>query len=146
MIIIADYWEKFSLWASTQPTFLQVALGVALFYVIFFIVRAIFKFVFFIISGLFSGRSHFGRRKTTKPQRQTKPITIDDEAPPFIFRWSPLSAIIILPALIPQIHIKPLTRLFKHSLHFEILQVRKKSSSCHLCVILLSVLTVKMTF
>jgi hypothetical protein len=23
-----------------------------------------------------------------KPQRQTKPITIDDEVPPFIFRWS----------------------------------------------------------
>ena len=86
MNYIAENWEKFSLWASTQPTFLQVALGVALFYVIFFIVRAIFKFAFFIISGLFSGRPRFGRRRTAKPQRQTKPITIDDEAPPFIFR------------------------------------------------------------
>ena len=86
MILIAEYWEKFSLWASTQPTFLQVALGVALFYVVFYIIRAIFKFAFFIISGLFSGRPRFGKRRITKPQRQTKPITVDDEAPPFIFR------------------------------------------------------------
>ena len=86
MILIADYWEKFSLWASTQPTFLQVALGVALFYIVLYIIRAIFKFSFFIISGLFSGRPHFGKRRATTPQRQTKPITTDDEAPPFIFR------------------------------------------------------------
>ena len=86
MIVIAESWEKFSLWASTQPTFLQVALGVALFYVIFFIVRAIFKFVFFILSGLFSGRPRLSRKRSAKPQRQTKPITIDDDAPPFIFR------------------------------------------------------------
>jgi bacteriorhodopsin len=86
MILIADYWEKFSLWASTQPTFLQVAIGVALFYVVLLIIRAIFKFAFFIISGLFSGRPRFGRRRTVKPQRQTKPITIDDDVPPFIFR------------------------------------------------------------
>ncbi len=86
MMLIADFWEKFSLWASTQPTFLQVAIGVALFYVVLLIIRAIFKFAFFIISGLFSGRPRFGRRRTVKPQRQTKPITIDDEVPPFIFR------------------------------------------------------------
>jgi hypothetical protein len=86
MNLIFVYWDKFSLWASTQPTFLQVALGVALFYVIFFIVRSIFKFAFFIISGLFSGRPRLGGRSAAKPQRQTKSITIDDEAPPFIFR------------------------------------------------------------
>jgi hypothetical protein len=86
MNFILEYWDKFSLWASTQPTFLQVALGVALFYSTFLTLRAVFKFTFFIITGLFSGRPRFSRKRDTKPQRQTKPITVDDEAPPFIFR------------------------------------------------------------
>jgi hypothetical protein len=86
MTLIADFWEKFSLWASTQPTFLQVAIGLALFYIALLITRAIFKFAFFIISGLFSGRPRLSRRRTAKPPRQTKPITIDDDVPPFIFR------------------------------------------------------------
>ncbi len=86
MMLIADFWEKFSLWASTQPTFLQVAIGVALFYIVLLIIRAIFKFAVFIISGLFSVRPRLSRRKTAKPQRQTKPIAIDDDVPPFIFR------------------------------------------------------------
>ena len=87
MNFIVENWEKFSLWASTQPTFLQVALGIALFYVAYLALRTVYKVTFFIISGLFSGRPRFSRKRATRPQRQTKPITIDDEAPPFIFRW-----------------------------------------------------------
>jgi hypothetical protein len=86
MNFIVENWEKFSLWASTQPTFLQVALGIALFYVAYLALRTVYKVTFFIISGLFSGRPRFSRKRATRPQRQTKPITIDDEAPPFIFR------------------------------------------------------------
>jgi hypothetical protein len=86
MNLIAENWERFSLWASTQPTFLQVALGLALFYVAYLILKSVFKLTFFIVSGLFSGRPRFSAKRATRPQRQTKPITIDDEAPPFIFR------------------------------------------------------------
>jgi hypothetical protein len=83
---LAEIWEKFSLWASTQPTFVEVAIGVGLFYVVLLIVRAAYRFIAFLISGLFSGRTRFKRKRDTKPQGKTKPITIDDEAPPFIFR------------------------------------------------------------
>jgi hypothetical protein len=83
---LAEIWEKFTLWASTQPTFVEVAIGVGLFYVVLLIVRAAYRFIVFLISGLFSGRPRFKRKRDTKPQGKTKPITIDDEAPPFIFR------------------------------------------------------------
>jgi hypothetical protein len=83
---LAEIWEKFSLWASTQPTFVEVAIGVGLFYVILLIVRAIYRFIAFLISGLFSGRHRFKRKRVVKPPGQTKPITIDDDVPPFIFR------------------------------------------------------------
>ncbi len=83
---LAEIWEKFSLWASTQPTFVEVAIGVGLFYVILLIVRAVYRFGAFLVSGLFSGRPRLKRKRAVRPQGQTKPITIDDEAPPFIFR------------------------------------------------------------
>ena len=85
---IAEIWDKFSLWTSTQPTFVQVAIGVGLFYVVLLSVRAVYRFTVFILSGLLSGRPRFKRKRITKPQGpgQTRPITIDDEAPPFIFR------------------------------------------------------------
>ena len=83
---LAEIWETFCLWASTQPTFVEVAIGVGLFYITLLIVRAIYRFVILLISGLFSGRSRYQGKRDTKPQGKTKPITIDDEAPPFIFR------------------------------------------------------------
>jgi hypothetical protein len=81
-----DIWGKFSLWASTQPTFVEVAIGMGLFYVVLQIVKALYKFIVFILSGLFSGRPRFRRKKDLRPQSQFKPVSIDDEAPPFIFR------------------------------------------------------------
>lgn len=83
---LVEIWEKFSLWTSTQPTFVEVAIGVGLFYVVLLIVRAIYRFAAFLISGLFSGRPRFRRKRVVKTQGKTKPVTIDDEAPPFIFR------------------------------------------------------------
>jgi len=83
---LAEIWEKFSLWASTQPTFVEVAIGVGLFYVVLLIVKAIYRFIAFLISGLFSGRPRFKRKRVVRPPGQTKPITIDDDVPPFIFR------------------------------------------------------------
>ena len=83
---LVEIWEKFSLWASTQPTFVEVAIGVGLFYVVLLIVRAVYRFVAFLISGLFSGRPRFRRKRVAKTPGKTKPVTVDDEAPPFIFR------------------------------------------------------------
>jgi hypothetical protein len=81
-----EIWDKFCLWASTQPTFVEVAIGVGLFYVILLVVRAIYRFTVFLIAGLFSGRSRYRGKRDTKPQGRTKPTALDDEAPPFIFR------------------------------------------------------------
>jgi hypothetical protein len=83
---LAEIWQKFTLWASTQPTFVEVAIGIGLFYILLLIVRATYRFFAFLLSGLLPGRSRFRRKRDTKPQGKTKPITIDDEAPPFIFR------------------------------------------------------------
>lgn len=83
---LTEFWEKFSLWASTQPTFVEVAIGVGLFYGVLLLLKAIFKFSVFVVAGLFSGRPRIKKKRTVRPQNKSKPMTIDDEAPPFIFR------------------------------------------------------------
>lgn len=83
---IAEIWDKFSLWTATQPTFVEVAIGVGLFYVVFLIVRAVIKLLIFLLSSLFSARPRFKRKTTLRPQGSSKTTTIDDDAPPFIFR------------------------------------------------------------
>jgi hypothetical protein len=84
---LIEFWSKFSLWTSTQPTFVQVAFGMGLFYVVLQLLRLLYHLVFYMISGLFSGR---GRPKVKKgftpPNREKKHVTIDDDAPPFVFR------------------------------------------------------------
>ena len=83
---LAEIWGKISLWVSNQPVFVEVAIGIALFYVVLLISRAVFKLIVSLISGLFSGRPHFRIKKTANAQGQSKPLKSDDEAPPFIFR------------------------------------------------------------
>jgi hypothetical protein len=83
---IAEIWGKFSLWTSTQPTFVQVAFGVGLFYLVLQVVRLVYRFAAFTLSGLFAGRT-LGKKKSFKPTtRAKKHVTIDDDAPPFVFR------------------------------------------------------------
>jgi len=79
-------WEKFSLWASTQPTFAEVAIGVGLFYLVAMILRAFYKFFAFIVAGFFTGRPRFRRKKSVIPAQKSKSLKPDDDAPPFIFR------------------------------------------------------------
>ena len=84
---LAELWGAFSLWTSTQPTFLQVAIGMGLFYVVLLLLRLLYRFVYFSISGLFAGRGRSKVKRDFKPPNRTKKhITIDDDAPPFVFR------------------------------------------------------------
>lgn len=84
---LSEVWSNFSLWTSTQPTFLQVAFGMGLFYVVLQGFRLVYRFLFFTLSGLFAG---LGRKKVKRdfkpPSRAKKHVTLDDEAPPFVFR------------------------------------------------------------
>jgi hypothetical protein len=74
---LTELWSTFSLWTSTQPTFVQVAFGMGLLY----------RFVYISVSGLFVGR---GRPKVKRdfkpPNRAKKDVIMDDDAPPFLFR------------------------------------------------------------
>jgi hypothetical protein len=81
---LAEVWKTFSLWTSTQPTFVQVAIGMGLFYLVLQALRLMYRFVYFTLAGLLAGR---GRPKVKKPPiRPKKHVTIDDDAPPFVFR------------------------------------------------------------
>jgi hypothetical protein len=68
---LTELWSTFSLWTSTQPTF----------------VRLLYRFVYISVSGLFVGR---GRPKVKRdfkpPNRAKKDVIMDDDAPPFLFR------------------------------------------------------------
>jgi len=83
---LAEIWEKFSLWASTQPTFVEVAIGVGLFYGVVLLLKTILKFSVFVVTGLFSGRPRIKKKRAVRLQNTSQPMTNDDEATPFIFR------------------------------------------------------------
>jgi hypothetical protein len=84
---LTEVWSTFSLWTSTQPTFVQVAFGIGLFYVGLKILRWLYRLVYITLSGLFVGRGHPKVKKDFKaPNRAKKHITMDDDTPPFVFR------------------------------------------------------------
>jgi hypothetical protein len=84
---LADMWNSFSLWTSTQPTFVQVAIGMGLFYLMLQALRLLYRFVYFTLADLLAGRGRPKVKKNFKPSAHTKKhVTIDDEAPPFVFR------------------------------------------------------------
>lgn len=84
---LVSNWDKFSIWVTNQPTFVEVAFGVGLFYVVLQIVKVFYQLLAFLFSGLFASPRRFRKRKK-KPAKTsgTKPITLDDDAPPFVFR------------------------------------------------------------
>lgn len=84
---LVSNWDKFSIWVTNQPTFVEVAFGVGLFYGALLILKGLFKLLGFVFSGLFAGsrRSRKIRKKAAKSSG-TKPVTMDDDAPPFVFR------------------------------------------------------------
>lgn len=84
---IVNNWDKFSIWVTNQPTFVEVAFGVGLFYVVLQIVKSIFKLAGFLLSGLFSVPGRFRKQRDLRSKTAgKKPVTIDDDAPPFVFR------------------------------------------------------------
>ena len=84
---LVNNWDAFSIWVTNQPTFVEVAIGVGLFYAVLQIVKLLYKSLAFLFSGLFTGPRRFKRKKAT-PARTgaTKPAPMDDDAPPFVFR------------------------------------------------------------
>ena len=84
---IIGNWDKFCIWVTNQPTFVEVAFGVGLFYIVLQIVKAIYRLIAFLTSGLFSVPVRTKKQKDirSKPRRK-KTITQDDDTPPFVFR------------------------------------------------------------
>ena len=84
---LVETWKVFIAWASTQPTFIQVAFGMGLFYLVLQLWRLVYRIGVYIITGLFAGRGRPRPKKDLKPpNRAKKHVTMDDDAPPFVFR------------------------------------------------------------
>jgi hypothetical protein len=84
---LAEVWNAFSLWTSTQPTFVQVAFGMGLFYLVLMFLRLLYRFVHYTLSGLFAGAGRSKIKKDMKPPNRAKRhVTLDDDSPPFVFR------------------------------------------------------------
>ena len=84
---LVNNWDKFSIWVTNQPTFVEVAFGVGLFYAVLQIVRMLYKMLAFLFSGLFAGPRRFKKRNKKRALTSSaKPVSVDDDAPPFVFR------------------------------------------------------------
>ena len=84
---LASNWDKFSIWVTNQPTFVEVAFGIGLFYVVLQISKGLYRLAVFIISGLFASPGRFNKQKDLRSKTSSpKPVTLDDDAPPFVFR------------------------------------------------------------
>ena len=84
---LTEIWSTFSLWTSTQPTFVQVAFGMGLFYVVVLLLRVLYRFAYISVSGLYADRGRPKAKKASKPAtRGKKDVIMDDDAPPFLFR------------------------------------------------------------
>ena len=84
---LVNNWDIFSIWVTNQPTFVEVAFGVGLFYVVLQIVRALNKVIMFLLSGLFSVPHRFKKQKDMRVNPPgKKSAATDEEPPPFVFR------------------------------------------------------------
>lgn len=84
---LVNNWDKFSIWVTNQPTFVEVACGVGLFYVALQIVKLLFKLFVFLFSPLLETPLRFKKRKNLRPApRKQKKTPPDDDSPPFVFR------------------------------------------------------------
>jgi hypothetical protein len=84
---LVEGWTTFSVWASSQPTFLQVFLGMGLFSLVLQLWRLAYRTSVYIVTGLFAGRGRPRTKKDLKqPKREKKNVGMDDDAPPFVFR------------------------------------------------------------
>ena len=84
---IVNNWDKFSVWVTNQPTFVEVAFGIGLFYVALLIVKLLYKFSVFLYALLLAAPARFKKQKDlgAGPRKQRTPPP-DDDSPPFVFR------------------------------------------------------------
>jgi hypothetical protein len=84
---LINYWDILSIWITNQPTFVEVAFGVGLFYLVLQILKVSSKGVLYILSGVFRIPRRFRKQKDMRGNlRSKKSGSADDEAPPFVFR------------------------------------------------------------
>ncbi len=84
---LVNNWDIFSIWVTNQPTFVEVAFGVGLFYMVLQMVRTLYKLIMYLLSGLFSLPRRFQKQKDMRVNpRSKKSATTGEEAPPFVFR------------------------------------------------------------
>ena len=84
---IANSWDKFSIWVTNQPTFVEVAFGVGLFYLVLQIVKRFFKLLGVLFSPLLANHMPFKIQKNLRPGPRKPPkAPPDDDSPPFVFR------------------------------------------------------------
>jgi hypothetical protein len=84
---LVNNWDKFSIWVTNQPTFVEVACGVGLFYVALQIVKLLFKLGVLLFSPLLQNPLRFKKQKNMQPsRRRQKKSPSDDDSPPFVFR------------------------------------------------------------
>ena len=84
---LAINWDIFSIWVTNQPTFVEVAFGVGLFYVILQIIKTLYHVIVFLLSGLFSVPRRLKKQKDMRVRpRQKKSAVTDEDTPPFVFR------------------------------------------------------------
>ena len=63
---LVSNWDKFSIWVTNQPTFVEVAFGVGLFYAALLIAKGLFKLLVFFFSGIFGGPRRPRKKKNKK--------------------------------------------------------------------------------
>jgi len=84
---LVNNWDKFSIWVANQPTFVEVACGIGLFYVALQIVKLLFKLSVLLSSLLREIPLRFQKQKNMRPtRRRQKKSSSDDDSPPFVFR------------------------------------------------------------
>jgi hypothetical protein len=84
---ILNTWDKFSMWVGAQPNFVQVAFGIALFYVALHLVKLLSKPIIFLLSPFAATPRRFKKQKDLRPKpRKQKAAASDDDSPPFVFR------------------------------------------------------------
>jgi hypothetical protein len=84
---LVNNWDIFSIWVTNQPTFMEVAFGTGLFYVVLLIIKALYKVIMFLLSGLFSVPRRFKKQKDMRVKSHSKKsAATDEETLPFVFR------------------------------------------------------------
>lgn len=84
---IETIWGQISVWITSQPTFVEVACGIGLFYTVLKVIKLIYRLFAVFISPLLSRPVRFKKQKDLRPKpRSANSAPQDDDSPPFVFR------------------------------------------------------------